>query len=117
VLYNCTKGGKGMDKYPLIGVSLCAVVLLILASLTNVVGYQQVQSSALKIETKQLSNSQCDCDKDNVGVTTWHFPILCAFIRILINILLYSPFAWLFIGYILVLQYDAYKLGCQLDEN
>jgi len=34
-----------MNKYPLIGVSICAVVLLVLGSLTNVVGYQSVQSS------------------------------------------------------------------------
>jgi len=33
-----------MDKYPLIGVSICAVVLLVLGSLSNVVGYQSVQS-------------------------------------------------------------------------
>jgi len=34
-----------MDKYPLIGVSIIAVVLLVLGSLSNVVGYQSVQSS------------------------------------------------------------------------
>jgi len=34
-----------MDKNPLIVVNLCAVVLLVLASLGNVVGYQTVQSS------------------------------------------------------------------------
>jgi hypothetical protein len=34
-----------MNKYPLIGVSICAVVLLILGSLSNVVGVQTVQSS------------------------------------------------------------------------
>jgi len=38
-----------MDKYPLIGVSICAVVLLVLGSLTNVVGYQTVQSSNQKV--------------------------------------------------------------------
>jgi len=37
-----------MDKRPLIGVSICAVVLLVLASLTNVVGSQTVQSSNQK---------------------------------------------------------------------
>jgi hypothetical protein len=37
-----------MNKKPLIGVSICAVVLLILSSLTNVVGYQAVQSSNQK---------------------------------------------------------------------
>ena len=36
-----------MNKYPLIGVSICAVVLLILGSLTNVVGYQSMKSSAM----------------------------------------------------------------------
>jgi hypothetical protein len=36
--------GKGMDKYPLIGGSIVAVLLLVSASLTNVVGYQSVQS-------------------------------------------------------------------------
>ncbi len=34
-----------MDKKPLIVVSICAVVLLVLGSLTNVVGYQTVHSS------------------------------------------------------------------------
>ncbi len=34
-----------MDKKPLIVVSLCAVVLLVLGSLSNVVGYQSVQTS------------------------------------------------------------------------
>jgi len=106
-----------MDKYPLIGVSICAVVLLVLASLTNVVGYQAVQSSALKTETKQLSNSQCNCNKNNVGVTEWHFPILCAFLTAMINILLNSPFARFFYGYIIVLGNIADILGCQLDEN
>jgi hypothetical protein len=38
-----------MNKYPLVGGSICAVVLLVLGSLTNVVGYQTVQSSNQKI--------------------------------------------------------------------
>jgi hypothetical protein len=42
-----------MKKYPLIGVSIVAVVVLILASLSNVVGFQTVQSSNQKeINTK-----------------------------------------------------------------
>jgi hypothetical protein len=41
--------GKGIDKYPLIGVSIVAVILLILGSLTNVVGYQAIQSSNQKV--------------------------------------------------------------------
>jgi hypothetical protein len=34
-----------VDKKPLIGVSICAVVLLVLGSLSTVVGYQSVQTS------------------------------------------------------------------------
>ncbi len=34
-----------MDKKPLIGVSICAVVLLVLGSLSNVVGFQSVKST------------------------------------------------------------------------
>ena len=41
--------GEGMNKYPLIGVSIIAVILLILGSFTNVVGYQTVQSSNQKV--------------------------------------------------------------------
>ena len=212
------KGGKVMDKYPLIGASICAVVVLILGSLTNVVGYQSVQSSNLKIineevdqkellfqtivdiasnkeiqqvilksqlskegffnpdvkfavfntpvltknnlkqmylvglmlsktvsksrmhsmveryqvnnqlvqkeitgvieknatlngEIRQLSDLTCDCNKDNVGVTAWHFPILCAFLTAMINILANSPFAWLYTGFILSLWY-IYDIFC-----
>jgi hypothetical protein len=38
-----------MDKKPLVGVSIIAVVLLILGSLSNVVGFQTVQSSNQKV--------------------------------------------------------------------
>jgi len=44
-----------MRKYPLIGVSICAVVLIVLASLTNVVGYQTVQASNQKIITTEIN--------------------------------------------------------------
>ena len=44
-----------MNKYPLIGGSICAVVLLVLASLTNVVGYQTVQASNQKIISTEVS--------------------------------------------------------------
>ena len=36
-----------MDKKPLIVLSICAVVLLVLGSLTNVVGYQSVKSTTV----------------------------------------------------------------------
>jgi hypothetical protein len=54
-LYN---GGKVVDKKPLIGVSICAVVLLVLSSLTNVVGYQQVQSSNQKIINEKINQKE-----------------------------------------------------------
>jgi hypothetical protein len=41
--------GKEMNKVPLIGLSIVAVVLFVLSSLTNVVGYQTVQSSNQKV--------------------------------------------------------------------
>jgi hypothetical protein len=53
-----------MKKYPLIGRSIIAVVLLVLGSLTNVVGYQSVKSTTLnesplfKIRTQKATNQQ-----------------------------------------------------------
>jgi len=47
-----------MDKKPLIGVSICAVVLLILASLTNVVGYQTVQSSNQTVINNEVNQKE-----------------------------------------------------------
>jgi hypothetical protein len=47
-----------MNKKPLIGVSIIAVVLLVLASLTNVVGYQAVQSSNQKIINEEVDQKE-----------------------------------------------------------
>jgi DNA-binding transcriptional regulator YiaG len=53
-----------MNKYPLIGASICAVVLLVLGSLTNVVGYQSVKSTAVndsplfRTRTQRATNQQ-----------------------------------------------------------
>ena len=53
-----------MDKYPLFGVSIIAVVLLVLGSLTNVVGYQSVKSTAVndsplfRTRTQRATNQQ-----------------------------------------------------------
>jgi hypothetical protein len=44
-----------MNKYPLIGGSICAVVLIVLASLTNVVGYRIVQASNQKVINKEIN--------------------------------------------------------------
>jgi hypothetical protein len=52
-----------MDKKSLIGVSICAVVLLVLGSLSNVVGYQSVKptvndSPLFKTRTQRATNQQ-----------------------------------------------------------
>ncbi len=52
-----------MDKKPLIVVSLCAVVLLVLGSLSNVVGYQSVKSIVndsplFQTRTQRATNQQ-----------------------------------------------------------
>ena len=47
-----------MRKYPLIGGSICAVVLIVLASLTNVVGYQTVQVSNQKILNNEINEKE-----------------------------------------------------------
>jgi hypothetical protein len=43
---------------PLIGVSICAVVLLVLGSLTNVVGYQSVQSSNQSVIKERINQRE-----------------------------------------------------------
>ncbi len=47
-----------MDKRPLIVVSLCAVVLLVLGSLSNVVGYQTVQTSQQNIIKERINQRE-----------------------------------------------------------
>ncbi len=52
------KGGKVMDKKPLIGVSILAVVLLVLGSLSNVVGYQSVQTSQENLIKERINQRE-----------------------------------------------------------
>jgi hypothetical protein len=47
-----------MDKKPLIVVSLCAVVLLVMGSLSNVVGYQSVQTSQQNIIKERINQRE-----------------------------------------------------------
>jgi len=47
-----------MQKNILIGVSICAVVLFVLVSLTNVVGYQMVQSSNQKVISDEIDQKE-----------------------------------------------------------
>ena len=44
-----------MKKYPLIGISIVAVVLLVLGSFNNIVGYQTVQASNQKVINDEVS--------------------------------------------------------------
>jgi hypothetical protein len=47
-----------MNKYPLIGVSICAVVILVLASFSNVVGYQTVQTSQQNLIKERINQRE-----------------------------------------------------------
>ena len=47
-----------MNKKPLIVVSLCAVVLLVLGSLSNVVGYQSVQTSQQNLSKERINQKE-----------------------------------------------------------
>ena len=52
-----------MNRNPLIGISICAVVLLVLGSLSNVVGYQSVKSTVndsplFQTRTQRATNQQ-----------------------------------------------------------
>jgi hypothetical protein len=51
-------GRKGMDKNPLIRGSILTVILLVLASLTNVVGYQTVHASNQNIITDKINEKE-----------------------------------------------------------
>jgi hypothetical protein len=75
---------KVMQKYPLIGVCIIAVILLILGSLTSVLGYQTLEQKPVI----QESNSKCDCEKIN-RATGWHFPVICSILFIPVSILIF----------------------------
>jgi hypothetical protein len=47
-----------MDKKPLMMISICAVVLLVLGSLNNVVGYQSVQSSNQNVIKEKINQKE-----------------------------------------------------------
>jgi hypothetical protein len=47
-----------MKKWLAIGISICAVVLLVLGSLSNVVGYQTVQSSNQQTKKEKISQKE-----------------------------------------------------------
>jgi hypothetical protein len=72
-----------MDKKPLIGVSILAVVLLVLGSLSNVVGYQSVKSTVndsplFKIRTQRETSQQQNTLTSQYlgkGINTLSFPL------------------------------------------
>jgi hypothetical protein len=47
-----------MQKYPLIGVSICSIILLILSTFTNVVGTQTIQPSNQKTTKEEINNKE-----------------------------------------------------------
>jgi hypothetical protein len=47
-----------MKKYPLIGISIIAVVVLILASLSNVVGFETVKSSNQTVVKEEANQKE-----------------------------------------------------------
>jgi hypothetical protein len=62
-----------MKQYPLIGVSICAVVLLVLGSLTNVVGYQSVKSTALSDSPLFSERTKRAINEENDNVLTSNY--------------------------------------------
>ena len=77
--------GESKLKKPLIGVSICAVVLLVLGSLSNVVGYQSVKSTTVndsplfQTRTQRATNQQQNSiTSQYLGMgkeTLWQFPM------------------------------------------
>lgn len=59
-----------MNKYPLIGGSILAVVLLILGSLSNVVGYQSVKSTAVNDSPLFRTRTQRAINKESNVLTS-----------------------------------------------
>ena len=59
-----------MNKYPLSGVSICAVVLLVLGSLSNVVGYQSVKSTSTTESPLFSIRTQKAINKDSNVLTS-----------------------------------------------
>jgi hypothetical protein len=102
-----------VDKKPLIVVSICAVVLLVLGSLSDVVGYQtsRVTNNVEKDITldsgmNQSSESKCDCNSEKV-VGLWKFPITCMG--------LYAIFAFFYTLYLFDVRI-AYDFVVRLNE-
>jgi len=58
-------------KKPLIGVSICAVVLLVLGSFSNVVGYQTVQSSSQNVIPQAESEEPIKRDTSSLVAATY----------------------------------------------
>jgi hypothetical protein len=59
-----------VDKKPLIGVCICAVVLLVLGSLSNVVGYQSVKSTTVNDSPLFQTRTQRAINIDSKGLLT-----------------------------------------------
>lgn len=77
-----------MNKHTLIELSFCAVCVLILSSLTNVIGYQTIQSLDTSPSNEQYppSYSECACEKE-LRDERWHFPMVCLLLLIIFTII------------------------------
>jgi hypothetical protein len=84
--------GKVMDKKPLIGVSIIAVILLILGSSTNVVGNQTVQSLNQNVINNKVSHKSYMYHVlftylfgtiSNLTVSGWVYHFYCVNLRVL----------------------------------
>ena len=59
-----------MDKKPLIVVSICAVILLVMASLTNVVGYQSVKSTTVNESPLFVTRAKRAIEQEDNNILT-----------------------------------------------
>jgi len=62
-----------MNKYPLIVVSICTVVLLVLGSLSNVVGYQSVKSTAMNESPLFSTRMKRAINQENKSILTSYY--------------------------------------------
>ncbi len=66
-------GKSMMDKKPIIRVSICSVVLLVLASLSNVVGYQSIKSTAVNDSPLFSVRTKRAINEENKSILTFNY--------------------------------------------
>lgn len=107
-----------MEKKPLIGISILAVVLLMLGSTSNAMGHTLNHKNRHndvnliaendpinKKEITQVATVECDCE--NEEAPRWGFPVLCVLLYplyIIGHILSEIPFGYHYFFYALMLD-------------